>query len=291
MSPALWVSLRSTFILDKIVETYHHSARLTLHCRQSTTAHMTNPTDDAPDTNTAAAADLAAQSGLFGAPKQPAPAKPQAKTPSTAKRNRSHNAPPKTQPLKAQGVKSTDSGPDVQDSDDLGQQALDVYWSEQSIYRRIKQAITDKLDRRSNSMLLLSSRETAQRIDRLLREADDLRAKLAALTHTPAAIEGGSEPPTREELIGIISQAVRRPDGTGADIKGLTATLQSLLPDLFRDESNDRKPDPCAVLSYVVSFAGMTGPEIIQGLGGRDFVRDTLVDILKTAVVLPDPVQ
>ena len=244
-----------------------------------------------PHKPTATADQLAAASGLFNQSKNQPSGIPDGPLGPPSRRSQPAGNSQRKPSDNLTAPKHPRNSQDVDQVEQVLNQGQTDYWTEQAIFRRIKQAITDKLDRRSNSMLLLSSRETAQRIDRLLREADDLRAKLAALTHTPAAIEGGSEPPTRDELIGIISQAVRRPDGTGADIKGLTATLQSLLPDLFRDESNDRKPDPCAVLSYVVSFAGMTGPEIIQSLGGRDFVRDTLVDILKTAVILPDPVQ
>jgi hypothetical protein len=45
------------------------------------------------------------------------------------------------------------------------------------------------------------------------------------------------------------------------------------------------------VLAYVCSFSGMTGAEIVHELGGRDWMSARLRDILKTSVILPDPVD
>ena len=117
------------------------------------------------------------------------------------------------------------------------------------------------------------------RYRRLARSADK-----RPVVVTPAR-EESSRPPTREELISIVSEALRSENATGSDVKGLTATLQSLVPELFTDQAGT-KPDPCAVVAYITTWAGASGEQIMAELGGREFLAEKLSDLLHTPVSL-----
>ena len=93
-------------------------------------------------------------------------------------------------------------------------------------------------------------------------------------------------PPTRDELVGIISRAIRDTKATGSDIKGLSATLQTLVPDLFQGKDSKERPDPVALIKYIASFDGMQGAEVVKELGGAEFLANQLSEILKTPVSL-----
>lgn len=52
------------------------------------------------------------------------------------------------------------------------------------------------------------------------------------------------------------------------------------------------RPDPCAIISYITGFAGRKGDEIVQELGGREFIESQLCAILKVeSVTIGEPVR
>ena len=90
---------------------------------------------------------------------------------------------------------------------------------------------------------------------------------------------------TRSELIDIITDAIRRENATGSDVKGLSATLRELVPDLFTD-TNALKVPANVLIEYITSFAGRPGAEIVQELGGCDFVASKVGEVLRCRVTI-----
>jgi len=97
---------------------------------------------------------------------------------------------------------------------------------------------------------------------------------------------------TADQIAGIISDTLK--DGynsgklTGADAKGLTQTLRELLPSLFGSNDDTDIPNPAALMAYITGFSGRQGADIVQELGGREFMQARLSEILHIPVILPD---
>jgi hypothetical protein len=83
---------------------------------------------------------------------------------------------------------------------------------------------------------------------------------------------------TQDEIATIIATTLRsRP--SAAEVASLTGALLKIRPQLAQDESR-AKPDPALVVSYIASFAGMTGKQIVRELGGPKLLVQRLCSIL-----------
>jgi len=274
---------------------------------RSTTPYMTTANSNSNST----AAELAARSGLFAQSKNPPapssiddsanarfppPGPADQPQPAPAQRKSADSSPPPDNPQPAQDVDRGETGADQGTAPDSGQvpepdELTESLNSDIGVFDLIKLAASksEKLSKAENSAVFTLAKRIRRYVDRLHQRAQAAEEK--SRTYTRASKDGEVEPVTRAELINIITQEIRKTNRTGSDVKGLAATLQSLLPDLFADSSKAPQPDPCAVLAYVCSFSGMTGAEIVHELGGRDWMSARLRDILKTSVILPDPVD
>ncbi len=231
---------------------------------------------DMSDTDTAKTADLAQKSGLFSsAPAQKPPSAP--KTPkNTAKQPKQpaqtektpHNPPASDHPCDSTGLNLDDSAPNQPSISIIGFDLAD----KGSIFTALKAASKNR------SVLW----QLATLISDRYREGVEFAVSRAQAAGSLAA------PPTREELIGIVSAALRAENATGSDVKGLIATLQSLLPDIFAGSEQTKRPDPAAIIGYICTFAGKSGAEICQDLGGRESLEARLSEILGLPVKLGD---
>lgn len=229
------------------------------------------------NSDTAQTADIAKSSGLFGHSPAPTRQKPPAKP--TRKRQTSQNAkittnpPSADQPCDATELKTpknTPKQPENTDSDSssLNLLSLDLA-DQQSIYVAIG---------------AVKTRTQQWHLAAMIRD----RYKAAGRTDASRASQSSGSAPTKEELVSIVSAALRAENATGSDVKGLTATLQSLLPALFASDDQSKRPDPSAVVAYITGFAGRKGSEIVQELGGVEFVEARLSEVLKVSVKLAD---
>ena len=97
----------------------------------------------------------------------------------------------------------------------------------------------------------------------------------------------GSGPITSDEIRKRLEFVVRT-SSSGSDIVRAAEKLQEKFGVMDDVEAARKKviPDPCAILSYVCSFSGMTGAEIVEELGGRDWMTAQLSEILKVPVIV-----
>jgi hypothetical protein len=80
---------------------------------------------------------------------------------------------------------------------------------------------------------------------------------------------------------------------SGADVINSLKQLQSefgILDDV-KKEREQMRPDPCAIIAYICTFAGKSGAEIIKELGGREAMESRLSEILRVQVKLGDPAR
>jgi hypothetical protein len=87
-----------------------------------------------------------------------------------------------------------------------------------------------------------------------------------------------------ETLAIRISDALRKGNNTGADIKSMTTTLQLISPDLFRHSDKADRPDPCAIIKYLCTWSGAQGADMVKELGGAEFLATKLSEVLDTPV-------
>lgn len=97
----------------------------------------------------------------------------------------------------------------------------------------------------------------------------------------------GSGPLTPAEIRRKLETLFRTSSSSSDVIKALQELNDQtgLLDDIKREREKEKlRPDPCAIITYICSFAGRKGAEIIQELGGKDFIEAKLSDILKVPV-------
>lgn len=142
----------------------------------------------------------------------------------------------------------------------------------QHIYARIKQAEGD------NAAIYALCQDLANGYKRLKRQTEKAAesARVRELDVTP---------PTREELQGIVSAAIRDTKASGSEVNSLLKALKELIPELFGDSSN-QKPDPCAIVEYVTGWAGASGEQIVAELGGVEFLQDLIAKSLNVEAVI-----
>lgn len=145
------------------------------------------------------------------------------------------------------------------------------------------------LDRNDNRLLFGRCGLIAGQVKRLRKSVASLTNELsgshARVSILEQALSGErTAPPTREELIGIVSRAMRDDGATEAGIKALMSVLERLMPSVFVDSEADNRPDPSAVIGYLCTFAGKSGSQIVTELGGPEFLADRLSDVLRVPV-------
>ena len=155
----------------------------------------------------------------------------------------------------------------------------------QDLYLVISQSIRQELTKDSKSSLFQSIKFVSRRFDGL---KDQLTEAMKQSPRSPAREDEEGELLTKEEQAQIISDVMRKNAAslTGADAKGLTVALRDLMPELYGHTKDDTKPDPCAVMAYLVSFGGANGKELVQDLGGKAFLESELSDLLGIQVKL-----
>jgi hypothetical protein len=104
-------------------------------------------------------------------------------------------------------------------------------------------------------------RANAQKTTEPPPKAQQAPASVAPPAHDEAPI-------TRRELRQLLSGAIKQ----GNVDPALVSSLLKVDPTL--GEAEHDKPDPTAVVAYLVSFAGRSGKEIVKDLGGLDLVLD-----------------
>eukprot|EP00919_Chromeraceae_sp_WS-2016_P009453 GHVR01022181.1.p1 GENE.GHVR01022181.1~~GHVR01022181.1.p1 ORF type:complete len:238 (+),score=24.55 GHVR01022181.1:1053-1766(+) len=237
---------------------------------------MTKPQDDKQPQDLAS---IVASSGLFGTPAPAVPAKPS--------KDKSKNNPPspsgdRAKPGSPSPAETTVSTDKPKGDARLQEQDQSGFDDPRQVFALFRGCLRYKPESDTNSKLNAAAVKVARSFKRLGKERDEAQTQLLAHASITA------EPPTREELISIISTGLRDITATGSDVKGLTATLRDLMPELFRQQGDVDRPDPCALMAYICTFSGMTGEQIIAEQGGREFVEAQLSDILKTKVILPN---
>ena len=98
----------------------------------------------------------------------------------------------------------------------------------------------------------------------------------------------GSGPLTAPEIIRKLETIFRTASGTDS-IKALQELNEhtGTLDDISRERKTEKiRPDPCAILAYVTGFAGKTGDQICQEMGGAKFLAAKLSEILKVPVTV-----
>lgn len=90
---------------------------------------------------------------------------------------------------------------------------------------------------------------------------------------------------TIPELTELLTSAIRSDEATPTDINKSLQTMREINPALFADVAKIQ-PDPCAVFDVVTSWAGMSGAEIAQSVGGADALSRHLSKVLKCDVVI-----
>lgn len=146
-------------------------------------------------------------------------------------------------------------------------------------------AITDKdlkrsFNQSSNRIACQISAEYAAKD----REIERLRRAGLRQTNTADASRARSDHPlTRDELIGIITEALRDEQVKGTEVSSLTKTIRELVPELFTAQ-DDNVLDPAAYLEHITRFAGLSGAEIVQQAGGIDWMQQRLSEMLKVDV-------
>lgn len=254
----------------------------------------TQPGDNSQPTDLDQTQDIAKDSGLFGPPpaasqtpsttKKPG-AKPKPRNSTKHNRKSSTKHPAKKQPCDSQGVNSDQNNPKPTNptaEPDIETISKDFNYSkEQDVYRFMKSALTVKLDSVSNSKLFQVARKIARYIDGLERERDNA---LDAAHARADKLDPG-------ELLDIVTATLRRNYRkgtlTGSEAKALLSTLQGVAPELFTANNGESDtPDPCALLDHVISWSGWTGEEIVNALGGVEFMEKYLSEALKTPVRL-----
>ncbi len=83
-------------------------------------------------------------------------------------------------------------------------------------------------------------------------------------------------PVSREEVISKLSAAIRQ--GDSQTVVAAVKALAGIMPEI--GTSPTEKPDPLVIVEYVASFAGRPGREIVQELGGPEFLAHKLAEVL-----------
>jgi len=251
-----------------------------------TTMSNTSQPEDTSDIDKTA--DLAKSSGLFASrpattPPQTQPSQPAA--PKTAKT-------PK-QPAQTEKTPHNPPAPDLPcDSTDVNSPEIPANPAFSTLSLLDTGSVYDALRSSkgfSNSALYAVARVFVRSAKALVKsETKELidRYSVAGQPDINGTLRARGDAPTREELIDIVSAALRAKNATGSDVKGLTATLQSLLPDLFSSGDQSKRPDPSAIIGYITTFAGRKGAEIVADLGGRESLETRLSEILGLPVKL-----
>lgn len=229
---------------------------------------MTNQPQD-NNTHDAPQPSAAQRSGLFGSqPRQPQPASDK---PRTAQPNKQRTAKPRTTiPRKPRAQPATATG--------------SIFSVQKNVFDAIRESIRLEGKSAGNKSLWKISGELGGTIDRYEREIAALNAELA---HAREAAQPGG--PVREltveELIDRLTTSLRDTQATPTDVKTLSQVLRDLKPSLFASVDN-APPDPCAIAEFLCGWAGMTGEQIAQTMGGRDALSKQLSEVLKSCVIV-----
>ena len=107
-------------------------------------------------------------------------------------------------------------------------------------------------------------------------ERQEQAATAAAPTQrAPTRPVDDEEPLTKAEAVRLLTRAARH--GETPELVRAMAELRQTAPELFGlDAQSIARPDPVAIVTYVASFAGMQGHEIVAQLGGWRFIADKL---------------
>ena len=129
------------------------------------------------------------------------------------------------------------------------------------------------------------SEESANAAASRLAARPEVKARLKALQLAGIT---GTGPVTPDELIKKIEMIVRTPGANADTLKAIKMLDEQtgIFAEIKQLRGGAAKPDPCAILAYVVSFAGMTGEQIVNSLGGKEFMACQLSDILKIPVIV-----
>jgi len=110
----------------------------------------------------------------------------------------------------------------------------------------------------------------------------EVKARLRSLQIQAIAGAEGDGDLTPAEIKAKLTMIFRT--SSGADVINSLKQLQAefgILDGIKREQS---RPDPCAILAYVTGFAGKSGEQICQELGGAEFLAKELTEILKVPV-------
>ena len=110
----------------------------------------------------------------------------------------------------------------------------------------------------------------------------EVKARIKALKLDAIAGQG---PITSEEIRKRLEFVIRT-SSSGSDIVRAVGELNEKFGVLDDVSRNKNKPDPCAIITYICSFSGMTGDEIVADLGGREFLAARLSEVLKVPVTV-----
>jgi hypothetical protein len=125
--------------------------------------------------------------------------------------------------------------------------------------------------------------ESSQANGARLEKRPEVAARIAYLKAQRAKLLPGAGDPhvevTRESMRAKIGAAFQLASEPG-EIAQLSQTLLKVHPELASDPDTSR-PDPCAIVAYVASFAGMRPEQVARELGGVKFIAQKLCHVTK----------
>jgi len=119
----------------------------------------------------------------------------------------------------------------------------------------------------------------------------EVKARLRALQIQAIAGAEGEGELTPAEIKAKLTMLFRT--SSGADVINSLKQLQAEfgILDEVKKEREQVRPDPAAIIGYICTFAGKSGAEICQELGGRESMEARLSEILRVQVKLGEPIQ
>lgn len=114
----------------------------------------------------------------------------------------------------------------------------------------------------------------------------EVKARLRALQIQAITGAEGKGDLTPEEIKAKLTMLFRT--ATNSDAIKALQQLQSEFGILDSVKRENERPDPCAIISYITSFAGKSGSEIVRELGGKEFMEKKLSEVLKWPVILAE---
>ena len=97
----------------------------------------------------------------------------------------------------------------------------------------------------------------------------------------------GAGPITVTEIQRKLETIIRTSGNSGDVIKAINELdAQTGILQGQKAQRQGVPPDPCAIFEYITGWAGMTGAEIVQQLGGPEAVAEQLSEVLKCRVTV-----